>query len=650
MCGLVGGIFAHGSSADPQRFVVDGCARLRHRGPDDQGQWIDRDSGIALGHTRLSIVDLSSAGHQPMQSPDGRFVLVFNGEIYNHQAIRGILEAAGQAPTWRGHSDTETLLAAFGAWGVHSTLVKAVGMFSFALWDRETSTLSLARDRTGEKPMYYGRVRGDFVFASEMKALRAHPGWTRNVDRSALDLFLRFNYVPAPFSIQQGISKLPAGMILTVCPDQSVPRLEAYWSALEVTDDGRESREGAWSDRDACDELERLMRQSVKGQMLADVPLGAFLSGGVDSSAVVALMQAESDRPVSTFTIGFDEAHYNEAEHAKAVARHLGTRHEELYVTSQDALNVIPRLPTLYDEPFADSSQIPTFLVSQLARRYMTVALSGDGGDELFGGYNRYFIGDAVWRKISRIPSAGRRIGAGLLGLVPATAVDAGFNAFRSIVPGNWRFSNPGEKVEKLARIFSADSADEIYRQLVFLWKASEGVVVGGSGAGTLIDAPDALPNLRDPIERMMLFDLLTYLPDDILVKVDRAAMGASLETRAPFLDHRVIEFAWKLPISMKIRGGQGKWLLRQVLYKYVPKNLIERPKMGFGIPLDTWLRGPLRDWAESLIGEKRLQSEGYLNAALVRKRWDEHLAGRHNWQHHLWGVLMFQSWLETPQ
>ena len=650
MCGLAGALFAPNSSVEPGHFVVNACSSLSHRGPDDKGHWIDPDSRIALGHTRLAIVDLSSAGRQPMHSDGGRFVLVFNGEIYNHMLLRDALESAGQVRSWRGHSDTETLLAAFSAWGVRATLVKAVGMFSFALWDRQSSTLTLARDRIGEKPMYYGRVGGDFVFASEMKALRAHPGWTRSVDRTALDLLLRFNYVPAPYSIQKGISKLPAGTMLTLKIDQSEPRLETYWSASDAIESGRESRYRDWSEADAESELEALLRQSVRGQMLADVPLGAFLSGGVDSSTIVALMQSESTRPVNTFTIGFDEANYNEAEHAMAVARHLGTHHEELYVTSQDALNIIPRLPMLYDEPFADSSQIPTFLVSQLARRYMTVALSGDGGDELFGGYNRYFIGDAVWRNLSRFPAAGRRLAARVLSRIPATGVDAAFNLFRNFVPRKLRFSNPGEKVEKLARIFAAQSPDEIYRQLVYLWKASEHVVRGVEGTRTILDMPDAIPNLQNPIERMMFLDLVTYLPDDILVKVDRAAMGASLETRAPFLDHRVIEFAWRLPLSMKIRGGQGKWLLRQVLYKYVPRELIERPKMGFGIPIDGWLRGPLRAWAEELLDERRLTAEGYFNTSLIRKRWNEHLSGRHNWQHHLWGVLMFQAWLAGDQ
>lgn len=650
MCGLAGALFTPNSSADPAHFVQNACYRLRHRGPDDSGHWIDPESRIALGHTRLAIVDLSSAGHQPMHSDGGRFVLVFNGEIYNHTSLRNELESAGMAPTWRGHSDTETLLAAFGAWGVRDTLQKAVGMFSFALWDRESCALTLGRDRTGEKPMYYGRVSGDFVFASEMKALRVHPAWKRNVDRTALDLLLRFNYVPAPYSIQQGIKKLPAGTTLTLKPSQKEPLIETYWSAKEAINSGRDARTRTWSETDAATELEALLRQSVRGQMLADVPLGAFLSGGVDSSTIVALMQTESSRPVSTFTIGFDEANYNEAEHAKAVARHLGTHHEELYVTSRDALDIIPRLPSLYDEPFADSSQIPTFLVSQLARRYMTVALSGDGGDELFGGYNRYFIGEAVWRKISRIPAAGRILAARLLGLVPATGVDAVFNLLRTVVPRHLRFSNPGEKVEKLARILGARTPDEIYRQLVYLWKASERVVIGADGATTSLDSPDTIADLQNLTERMMFLDLVSYLPDDILVKVDRAAMGASLETRAPFLDHRVIEFAWRLPVSMKIREGEGKWLLRQVLYKHVPRELIERPKMGFGIPIDSWLRGPLRGWAEDLLDERRLANEGYFDPSLIRKRWKEHLSGRHNWQHHLWSILMFQAWLaEEP-
>ncbi|MDI6748790.1 MAG: asparagine synthase (glutamine-hydrolyzing) [Rhodocyclaceae bacterium] len=639
---------------------------LIHRGPDDVGVWVDADAGIALGHRRLAILDLSPAGHQPMVSTSGRYVIAFNGEIYNHLELRKALSklgAGGTAPAWRGHSDTETLLAAFEAWGIEKTLTRCVGMFALALWDRETRTLTLARDRIGEKPLYYGWVRGALVFGSELKALRAYPGFDNVIERRALALFMRHNYVPAPWSIFENIWKLPPGCYVQFAAAELTPgaspsgrgEVKPYWSLREVAEAGLPDP-FTGSEAEAVVELERLLLQSIAGQMVADVPLGAFLSGGIDSSTVVALMQAQSSRPVKTFTIGFHEGEYNEAEHAKAVARHLGTDHTELYVTPDEAMAVIPKLPALYDEPFADSSQIPTFLVAQLARRHVTVSLSGDGGDELFGGYNRYFWTRSIWRRLTQIPMGLRRALAKMLVALPAARWNAFFAATRPLLPQRYRVSLAGDKMHKLAELVTLDSPQAVYRYLVSHWKhPAQELVQGATEPPTVLQTTDGWPkalhtdSMGEGLEELMMFlDQLTYLPDDILVKVDRAAMGVSLETRVPLLDHRVVEFAWRLPLRFKIRDGQGKWLLRQVLYRYVPKELIERPKMGFGVPLDQWLRGPLREWAEDLLSEERLKREGFLHPAPVRHKWQEHLSGRRNWAYYLWDVLMWEAWLES--
>ncbi len=643
MCGIVG--LRDESGTDARAAVEAMTATLVHRGPDDFGVWVDAAAGVALGHRRLSILDLSSAGHQPMSSHCSRYVIAFNGEIYNHADIRKELEAADPAIHWRGHSDTETILTAVARWGVVPALKRMAGMFAFALWDRETRVLHLARDRLGEKPLYYGWMDRTLVFASELKALRAHPRWRGEIDRAALTLLLRHNYIPAPYSIYQGICKLMPGTILSVRADGSREEVY-YWSARETAEcDVAESFAG--SEAKAVEVLEWLLSRSVGRQMVADVPLGAFLSGGVDSSTIVALMQAQSPRPVKTFTIGFNEADYNEAEHAMAIARHLGTDHTELYVTPQEAMDVIPRLPELFDEPFADSSQIPTFLVSRLAREHVKVSLSGDGGDELFGGYNRYFWGRSIWRKIGWMPKGLRGLIAGGLRMLPPQSWDVIFRHFAVVLPEKLRQRSPGDKLHKLAGILAVDSPEAMYLGLVSHWKAPAAVVLGASEPATVLTDHSRWANLEDFTQRMIFMDMVSYLPDDILVKVDRASMGVSLESRVPFLDHRVVEFSWQLPLSMKIRGGQGKWLLRQVLYKYVPKKLIERPKMGFGVPIDVWLRGPLREWAEDLLDEKRLRDEGYFDPMPIRGKWKEHLSGRCNWQHHLWGMLMFQAWLE---
>ena len=592
-----------------------------------------------------------------MRSHDGRYITTFNGEIYNYRDLRRDLEReahAGQPLAgWRGHSDTEVLLEAITRHGIAGALQRAVGMFAMGIWDRERRELTLARDRIGEKPLYYGYVGGALVFGSELKALAAHPGWRAEIDREALTAYLRFAYVPHSHSIYRGVCKLLPGTIVTFTPhdiaQRILPQPRSYWSATEaIAGAKRDPFRGTESE--AVDELERLLRQSIRDQMVADVPLGAFLSGGIDSSTVVALMQAQSNRPVRTFSIGFHERGYNEAEQAKAVARHLGTDHTELYVTPQQALDVIPRLPSIYDEPFADSSQVPTFLVAELARRHVTVSLSGDAGDELFAGYNRYFVGKRVWDRVAHVPRRLRgALAAALIGPSPR-AWDRVFSLIAPMLPASARIQLPGDKLHKLARMLTPPSAEAFYLGLVSQIADPDAVATQGVEAPSMLALSDRWPPLADFTERMMYLDLVSYLPDDILVKVDRAAMAVSLETRVPLLDHRVVEFAWRLPLSMKIRDGLGKHVLRQVLYRHVPRALIERPKMGFGVPIDAWLRGPLREWAEALLDPHRLAREGYLHSGPVREKWSEHLSGRRNWSYWLWTVLMFQAWLEAQK
>jgi len=616
-----------------------------HRGPDDHGVWAEPRVGLGLAHRRLAIVDLSPAGHQPMPSASGRYVMVFNGEIYNHLDLREQLQVSGLAPAWRGHSDTETLLAAFDAWGIEATLQRSIGMFAIAVWDKTLEHLLLARDRMGEKPLYYGwqgqGADAVFVFGSELKALRAHSAFNAAIDRQALSLYLRHNYIPAPRSIYEGISKLQPGCTLTLSVAQPTPIIKEYWSALDKVLGATESRRLAREPVQAVDQLEALLKSAVSQQMMADVPLGAFLSGGVDSSTIVALMQAQASRPVKTFTIGFNERGYNEAEHAKAVAAHLGTDHTELYVTPEQAMDVIPLLPKMYDEPFSDSSQIPTFLVSQLARQHVTVSLSGDAGDELFSGYTRYNVAANAWNKLARVPLPLRRLAAGAITTLPPKAWDV----LLGKLP---RFgARIGDKLHKGAGVLTSTSVDGLYHGLVSHWSDPAQVVIGGMEPQTLLTG--LMPELEgvDPVERMMVLDMLSYLPDDILVKVDRASMAVTLESRVPMLDHRVVEFAWQLPQSLKQREGVGKWVLREVLYRHVPKALIDRPKMGFGVPIDAWLRGPLRDWAQALLDESRLRQEGYFHPEPILQKWREHQSGVRNWAYHLWDILMFQAWLE---
>ena len=647
MCGIVGILDLSRSTSSEllESNVRRMTGALQHRGPDADGIWTDAPAGIALGHRRLAVLDLSPAGQQPMTSVCGRYIISFNGEIYNFADLRAELERDSSEHLWRGRSDTEVLLAAIVRWGVEAAVKRAIGMFAVALWDRREQLLHLVRDRMGEKPIYYGQVGRCFLFGSELKALRAAENGPRTIDRRALALLLRHSYVPGPYSIYEGIRKLAPGSILTIGTDRP-ERVRAYWSLAQVVQAGKAARFSG-SEAEAADELDRLLRQTIRGQMIADVPLGAFLSGGVDSSTVVALMQAQSARPVRTFTIGFDERAYDEARHAKAVARHLGTDHTELYVSAADALAVIPELPQIYDEPFADVSQIPTLLVAGLARRHVTVSLSGDGGDELFGGYNRYFLARSLRRATGWLPRPARSLLArGITGLSP-NRWDRIVGGAGRLLPASLRQHRIGEGLHKFADILRAHDAQAMYRHLVSHWKEPTTVVRDAEEAPTLLTDPCAWALRDDYTEQMMYLDGVTYLPDDILAKVDRATMAVSLESRVPLLDPRIVEFAWKLPLSFKVKGRQGKRLLRQVLYKYVPRQLIDRPKMGFGVPLDSWLRGPLREWASALLDPDRLAREGFFHTEPITKKWQDHLSGRCNWQYPLWNVLMFQSWLE---
>ena len=644
MCGITG-FWQAGSDEQELVFLAKHMADcLRHRGPDDEGTWVDGPTGVGLGFRRLAILDLTAEGHQPMLSASGRFVMVFNGEVYNYARFRPELESLGHR--FRGRSDTEVMLAAFEEWGVAPAVQRFIGMFAIAVWDRREKCLHLIRDRLGIKPLYYGWTKGVLLFGSELKALRVHPAFEGEIDRDSLALFLRHNYIPTPKTIYRSFRKLPPGTILSL-HSGSVSEVapQPYWSARQVAEAGvQEPFTG--SEDAAAEELEALLRDAVALRMIADVPLGAFLSGGIDSSTVVALMQAQSNLPVRTFTIGFHEADYDEAADARAVARHLETDHTELYVTPAEAQEVIPQLPTMFDEPFADSSQIPTYLISRLARQDVTVSLSGDGGDELFGGYNRYFWGRELWGRMSSYPSWLRRAGAGGLRLLTPGAWDGIAHLLQPLLPAALREKQVGSKLHKLAGVLGTPSPEALYRELVSHWPAPEEIVTSGKEAPTALTDPGRWARLPDFTQRMMFLDLVSYLPDDILTKVDRASMAVGLEARVPMLDHRVVEFAWRLPLELKVTGNSGKHILRQVLHRHVPRELVERPKMGFGLPIDSWLRGPLRTWAEDLLQDGLLQRQGYLRPGPVREKWNEHLSGTRNWQYLLWDVLMFQAWL----
>ena len=650
MCGLVGFLGGDFSNSQLNKDILEKMSdQIINRGPDSAGIWIDAPSKVGLAHRRLAIVDLSSAGHQPMTSSSNRYVMTYNGEIYNSSGIRGELIKSGVAQNWRGHSDTETLLAGFDAWGIKDTICRVTGMFAIAIWDKDLEQLTLVRDRVGEKPLYYGwqgsGINRAFLFGSELKALKKHPQFTNEIDRGALALYMRYCYVPAPHSIYKEIKKLEPGTILTVSLNHHYSQ-ERYWDSREIAKKGFQSPFDA-PINEVTKSLEVALKKTISQQMTSDVPLGAFLSGGIDSSAVVALMQAQSSRPVKTFTIGFKEAGYNEAEFAKLVAGHLGTEHTELYVSSQDALDVIPKLPNLYCEPFADSSQIPTFLVSALARQHVTVSLSGDGGDELFCGYNRYLFTDKIWKGLKITPTAIRELVRKGVKSLPAAGWSKTFEFLNGITPAKFNGISWGDKFQKGAGVFGSKDLTSLYQGLTSNWQDPSTVVIGEREHEKMFSTDiQMLSNVGD-IERMMAIDMVSYLPDDILVKVDRAAMGVSLETRVPFLDHHIVEFASQIPLSMKLKNGVGKAILRDVLYRYVPKELIERPKMGFGIPVSDWLKGPLKEWAEELLGESRLVSQGFFYPGIVRKMWSEHLSGTRNWQSQLWVVLMFQAWLE---
>jgi asparagine synthase (glutamine-hydrolysing) len=645
MCGLVGFLDRRGSGGD-ETLVRRMASRLVHRGPDDSGSWVDPSAGIALGFRRLAILDLSAAGHQPMVSPSGRYVIAFNGEVYNFERIRSELQV-GVEVAFRGHSDTEVILAAIERWGLEAAVKRFIGMFAFALWDRETRALHLVRDRLGVKPLYYGWSGETLVFGSELKALRAHPAFDPPIDRDSVALLMRHNYVPGPRTIYERTFKLPPGTILTLpLADSGRAVPQAYWSALDVAVQGvRDPFRG--SDEDARRELDALLHDAIGLRKISDVPLGVFLSGGIDSTTVAAIMQAQSSVPVRTFSIGFEDAVFDEAPFAAQVARHVGTDHTELYVTAREALEVVPRLPSIFDEPFSDSSQIPTYLVSAMARRHVTVCLSGDGGDELFGGYTRYFAARSLWNRVGWIPGPARRVAASVLRRMQGRVAQRAISVVPARAWRRMRISDPTTKLEKLAEVLGAADPDAIYHQLISHWPDPASFVLGGTDT-TAEALRDPLPQLEDFTSRMMYRDLVSYLPDDILVKVDRASMAVGLESREPLLDHRLAEFAWRLPLSMKIRNGEGKWILRSVLDHYVPRTLVERPKMGFGVPLASWLRGPLREWAESLLEERRIAREGFFDPAPIREKWREHLSGEKNWHYLLWDVLVFQQWLES--
>lgn len=650
MCGFAG-FFGNLYNINTSQILINMANAISHRGPDSSGIWYDTNEGIGFSHRRLSIIDLTEAGHQPMTSHSGRYVIVFNGEIYNHLSLRNKLEKTSEVLIWRGLSDTETLLQAFEIWGVFKTLSLISGMFSIALWDKKLHELTLARDRFGEKPLYYGWQRSEsdchFLFGSELKSLKKHPSFQNKINRDALTLLLRYNNIPAPYSIYDQIWKLPAGHYIVLKSNnfsqKTLPRAKQYWSLSQIATN---SNRNSWkmNDKASVNKLEKLLLNVVSNQMVADVPLGAFLSGGIDSSLIVSLMQKKSRKPVKTFTIGFNEDNFNEAKHAKLIARHLGTEHTELYLKASDAIMVIPNLPEIYDEPFADSSQIPTYLVSKLAKQNVKVALSGDGGDELFSGYNRYAISDKLWYILNKMP---QKLREGIANILKSPSPDFWNNYVGSFPIAN-RYKNFGDKVHKGANVLSANTIDELYLLLVSQWTEPESVVIDAREPPVQLTNFDRNSNKLSEIEQMMLLDGLSYLPDDILVKIDRAAMSVSLETRVPFLDHKIAEFAWSLPQHLKLRNGQTKWILRQVLGRYVPHELFHRPKMGFAVPIGNWLRGPLRDWAHSLLCPLKLKEDGFFEPSIVLKKWTDHLSGSQNWEHQLWPILMFQSWYEN--
>jgi asparagine synthase (glutamine-hydrolysing) len=650
MCGIAGfwsPSRQEGEAALQQIADAMGLA-VAHRGPDGDGVWVDQENGIGLAHRRLAIIDLKGTGHQPMSSTTGRYVISYNGEIYNFPELRRELEGYGVA--FRGTSDTEVLLALIERQGLEQALTRANGMFAFALWDRETHHLSLARDRYGQKPLYYGWLPGGFVFGSELSALRAHPKFVPEIDRGSLAMYLRFGNVPAPHAIFRKTHKLVPGTILTIdataIESGQAVGPQPYWSAEKIARDGLAAPFTGTPD-EAVDQLDHQLGAAVDGCMVSDVPLGAFLSGGLDSSTIVALMQARSSTPIRTFSIGFHEAQYNEAHYAAAVAKHLGTEHTELYVTPREAQDVIPKLPEIYDEPFSDSSQIPTFLVSRLARDSVTVSLSGDAGDEQFVGYNRYSWGNRIGGVVEALPGPVRKVATSMMRAAPPQVWDEIYNTAFARRGNKNRQVQVGHKIHKLAELLRAPDRHALYLELLSQWNDPGAMVPGASEPGSYGGAERSWPELDDFTQEMLLLDTTGYLPNDILVKFDRASMAVGLEGRVPFLDHNVGAFAWSLPLSMKLRDGVTKWPIRKLLERYVPRELTERPKMGFGVPIGRWLRTDLRDWAEALLSEDALGRDNLLNPAPIREAWGEHLSGRRNWEHRLWAILMFQAWRE---
>ena len=649
MCGITG--FYSKTSSIFDNVILKMNSAIAHRGPDGNNSWQDKNSGIVFGHQRLSILDLSRAGSQPMLSGSGRFIITYNGEIYNHLEIRKDLKRINSSIKWKSNSDTETLLEALEFWGIEKTLNKIIGMFAFGIWDKKYRILTLARDRMGEKPLYFGwQGKGNnkvFLFGSELKALKVHPEFNSEISRNAISLQLRHNYIPDPYSIYKDIYKLLPGHYLQLKENELkknlLPNPKVYWSLIESAIYGN-SNQLPLNKNNIQNDLEKRLQSSVKKQMISDAPLGAFLSGGIDSSTVVAMMQSQSNHNIKTFTIGFSEDDYNEAHDAKKIAKHLGTDHTELYCSSKTALEVIPKLPTIYDEPFSDSSQIPTFILSQLTKQHVKVALSGDGGDELFCGYNRYISTNKWSKTFNSIPIPLRKILSHLLKSISQN----NWNYLSKILPGLNENTNLGHKIHKGANALEANTLSDLYYILSSKWQNPNAIVIGSKEQETsLTKFKPELSSLNNH-QKMMVIDLITYLPNDILVKVDRASMASSLESRMPFLDHELIEYVWKIPHSLKYKNGQGKWILKKILNNYVPKDLTERPKKGFGIPLDSWLRGPLKDWSENLLNEKRLSQEGYFNPKLIRDKWNEHLSNKKNWQHDLWNVLMFQAWVDS--
>jgi len=640
MCGIFGYLSDGIGRGEVQEVVGRALLAMRHRGPDSNGIWIADTGRLAFGHVRLAIQDLTESGHQPMHSASGRYCITFNGEIYNHREIRTRLEQAGSAVSWRGSSDTETIVSSVDAVGVSETLKSMVGMFAMAIWDRDEEVLYLARDRLGEKPLYFGEVGGRFAFSSELKPLMELPGFERNIDEAALAQFFRYNYIPHPHTIFKNISKLGPAEILKYSIRDGSQVIERYWDPLDTA---REHGAEGFDEPTWLAQLDSTLSTAIGGQMISDVPLGCFLSGGLDSSLVASFMQQNSASKIKTFSIGFEDKEHNEAVFAKDIANYLGTDHTEQYVTEQDALNVVPLLPLIYDEPFADSSQIPTYLLSKIARANVTVALSGDGGDEIFGGYNSYKFANDMWKILSSAPPGLRKAAAGALDVLPDSVINPLFKMAGSLLPGRFRYERPSEKKQKLVGALRVGSGDELHHNIMSHWR-DESPVVGADALQPFRNA-EALPASFSLIERMMFTDLVTYLPGDIFVKVDRAAMFCSLETRSPLVDHRLVEHLLKAPASVKIRDGSTKWALREILYKRVPQALLDRPKKGFTVPLHAWLTGPLRPWAESLLEDLRSNRIAYMNGALCMATWNQLLSGRKGEAHKMWSVLSFLAW-----